>query len=296
MVCFGGMIVTHAPPCPTVTVTRFAPSPTGYLHLGHAFAAITACEAGERFLVRIEDIDATRCRPEYETAILEDLKWLGLGFEEPMLRQSARLDAYRAALDSLAARGLLYPCFCTRKEIADEIARSGEAPHGPDGLHYPGICRTLSEDERMRRMTSGAPYALRLDAAKAAAEAGNLFFEECGAGPNGEAGRIAVDPLLFGDIVLARKEIPTAYHLAVVVDDAFQDVSLVTRGNDLFAASHVQRLLQVLLGLPRPAYAHHRLILEDSGRKFSKRDAAVTLRALREAGVTPREIRARLDL
>jgi len=290
------MIVTHAPSCPTVITTRFAPSPTGYLHLGHAFAAITACEAGERFIVRIEDIDAARCRPEYEAAILEDLKWLGVGFEEPVLRQSARIAAYSAALDTLAERGLLYPCFCTRKEIADEIARSGEAPHGPDGPLYPGTCRTLSEGERARRITSGAPYALRLDVAKAAAETGRLFFEERGRGPQDETGRIAVDPLQFGDIVLARKDVPTAYYLAVVVDDAFQGVTLVTRGKDLFAASHVQRLLQELLGLPRPAYAHHRLVLDENGKKFSKRDGAVTLRALRKSGITPGEIRARLDL
>ena len=276
-------------------VTRFAPSPTGLLHLGHAYAAITACEAGERFLLRIEDIDAGRCKPEYEAAILEDLEWLGLRFEQPVLRQSTRMAAYREALNSLEARGLLYPCFCTRKDIAEEIARSAEAPHGPDGPVYPGVCRSLDKDERARRIASGAAYALRLDAAKAAGEAENLTFEEQGLGPNGEAGRIAVQPRLFGDIVLARKDTPAAYHLAVVVDDAFQGVTLVTRGNDLFASTHVQRLLQALLELPAPAYAHHRLILDDEGRKFSKRDRAVTLRALREAGVTPEEIRTLLE-
>jgi glutamyl-Q tRNA(Asp) synthetase len=277
-------------------VTRFAPSPTGLLHLGHAFAAITACEAGECFLVRIEDIDAGRCKLEYEAAIFQDLEWLGLRFEQPVLRQSTRMAAYRAALNILDARGLLYPCFCTRKDIADEIARSAEAPHGPDGPIYPGPCRSLDRNERARRIASGAPYALRLDAAKAAGEAGSLFFEERGSGPNGEAGRIAVQPLLFGDVVLARKETPAAYHLAVVVDDAFQGVTLVTRGNDLFASAHVQRLLQTLLRLPAPAYAHHRLILDEQGRKFSKRDRAATLRALRESGVTPEEIRTRFDL
>jgi glutamyl-Q tRNA(Asp) synthetase len=274
-------------------VTRFAPSPTGLLHLGHAFAAIAACEAGERFLVRIEDIDAGRCRPEYESAILEDLQWLGLGFEQPVLRQSTRMAAYRAALNILEARGLLYPCFCTRKDIAEEIARSAEAPHSPDGPVYPGLCRCLDDKERTSRIAGGAAYALRLDAAKAAREAGSLFFEEQGSGPNGETGRIAVQPLLFGDVVLARKETPAAYHLAVVVDDAFQGVTLVTRGNDLFASAHVQRLLQALLGLPAPAYAHHRLIVDKQGRKFSKRDRAVSLRALRESGVTPEDIRAR---
>jgi len=274
-------------------VTRFAPSPTGLLHLGHAFAAITACEAGERFLLRIEDIDAGRCKPEYEAAILEDIAWLGLRFEQPVLRQSARMVAYREALDRLDARGLLYPCFCTRKDIALEIARSVEAPHGPDGPLYPGTCRALDAVERKHKVAAGEAYALRLDAAKAAREAGLLSFDEHGAGPDGETGRIAVDPLKFGDVVLARKEAPTAYHLAVVVDDAFQGVTLVTRGNDLFAAAHVQRLLQALLDLPAPAYAHHRLILDDRGRKFSKRDRAVTLQALREAGATPQDIRAR---
>ena len=274
-------------------VTRFAPSPTGLLHLGHAFAAIAASEAGERFLVRVEDIDAGRCKPEYEAAILEDLEWLGLRFEQPVLRQSARMAAYRDALAALEARGLLYPCFCTRKEIAEEIARSAGAPHGPDGPVYPGLCRSLDKSERARRIAGGEAYALRLDAAKAAREAGSLFFDERGSGPNGETGRIAVQPLKFGDVVLARKETPAAYHLAVVVDDAFQGVTLVTRGNDLFASAHVQRLLQALLRLPAPAYAHHRLILDDEGRKFSKRDRAVTLRALRESGVTPQDIRAR---
>ena len=277
-------------------VTRFAPSPTGLLHLGHAFAAMTAAKMGERFLVRIEDIDAGRCRPQFETAILEDLDWLGLAFERPVLRQSQRLLAYRAALDDLAARALVYPCFCTRKEIAEEIARAVEAPHGPDGPIYPGTCRALSSDERALRVAAGEAYALRLDVGKAAREIGAPFFEDRGVGPNGETGRIRVDPLLYGDVVLARKEMAAAYHLAVVVDDAFQGVTLVTRGNDLFASTSVQRLLQALLGLPAPTYAHHRLILDEHGKKFSKRDRAITLRALRETGVTPQEIRARLGL
>jgi glutamyl-Q tRNA(Asp) synthetase len=277
-------------------VTRFAPSPTGLLHLGHAFAAMTAARMGERFLVRIEDIDAARSRAQFETAILADLKWLGLSFEEPVLRQSQRLAAYRAALDRLAARALVYPCFCTRKGIAEEIARAVEAPHGPDGPIYPGTCRALKNEERPKRMAAGEAYALRLDVGKAAGEIGAQFFEERGAGPNGETGRISVDPNLFGDIVLARKNMPAAYHLAVVVDDAFQGVTLVTRGNDLFASTPVQRLLQTLLGLPAPIYAHHRLILDERAKRFSKRDHAVTLQALREAGVTPQEIRARVGL
>lgn len=273
------------------TTTRFAPSPTGYLHLGHAFAALTAAQAGTRFLLRIEDIDGTRCRPEYVAAIFEDLSWLGLTWEEPVLRQSERLSGYAAALNVLKSRGLLYPCFCTRAEIAEEIARSGDAPNGPDGPHYPGTCRHFSDAERSEKIAAGMPYALRLDAVKAAAAAGPLTFIEHGAGPAGETGRITVDPLLFGDVVLARKETPSAYHLAVVVDDAFQGVDLVTRGNDLFAATHIQRVLQALLGLPEPAYGHHRLILDETGKKFSKRDRAVTLKSLREAGVTPEDIR-----
>jgi glutamyl-Q tRNA(Asp) synthetase len=276
-------------------VTRFAPSPTGFLHLGHAFAALTAARAGDRFLLRIEDIDRTRCRPEFEDAIAEDLAWLGLNWEKPVLRQSDRFDAYRAALDTLQGQGLLYPCFCTRAEIAAEIARAAEAPHGPEGPAYPGTCRLLSDAQQQERMASGAPYALRLDAQKAADKVGPLSFTENGAGPQGEHGVIAVDPLLFGDIVLARKETPAAYHLAVVVDDAFQGVTLVTRGNDLFAAAHIQRVLQALLGLPELQYAHHKLILDAQGKKFSKRDSAVTLRALREEGITPYQIRLRLS-
>ncbi len=277
-----------------MNVTRFAPSPTGLLHLGHAFAALAAAEAGDRFLLRIEDIDRARARAEYETAIYEDLAWLGLDWEKPVLRQSERMEAYGEALAFLGSRGLLYPCFCTRREIADEITRSAEAPHGPDGPLYPGTCRGLSETERAERFLGGISFALRLDAAKAAAMTGQLFFEEQGTGPHGEHGRIAVDPLAFGDVVLARKETPTSYHLAVVVDDAYQGVTLVTRGNDLFAAAHIQRLLQALLELPAPAYAHHRLILDDAGRKFSKRDRAVTLRSLRETGATPEDVRRRV--
>jgi glutamyl-Q tRNA(Asp) synthetase len=274
-------------------VTRFAPSPTGYLHLGHAYAALSAAAAGGRFLVRLEDIDATRCRPEYAAAIVEDLHWLGLSFPEPVLCQSQRFAAYREALERLAAEGLVYPCFCTRREIAEEAARSAEAPHGPDGPLYAGRCRSLSAAERERRMQS-EPYALRLDAKKAAARVGALFFEEEGAGPNGEHGRIAVDPLKFGDAVLARKEVFSSYHLAVVLDDAFQGVSLVTRGSDLFPSAHIQRVLQALLDLPVPRYRHHKLILDARGRKFSKRDRSVTLRALREAGAAPADIRRKV--
>jgi len=273
-----------------MTTTRFAPSPTGLLHLGHAFAALTAARAGSRFLVRIEDIDRIRCRADYEAAMFEDLAWLGLAWETPVLRQSSRMTAYAAALASLKARHLIYPCFCSRADIAREIAGAITAPHGPDGPLYPGTCRHLSAIERTEKIAAGFPYALRLDAVEAAAQAGRLFFHEHGAGPQGETGRIAVDPMLFGDVVLARKETPSAYHLAVVVDDAYQGVDLVTRGDDLFAAAHIQRVLQVLLGLPEPAYAHHRLILDANGKKFSKRDHAVTLAALRARGMTPGNI------
>lgn len=262
-------------------VTRFAPSPTGLLHLGHAFAALTAAQAGGRFILRIEDIDTSRVREEFVTAIFEDLAWLELRWEEPVLRQSTRFDAYRAALAKL--EGLLYPCFCTRADIA----AASEAPHGPDGALYPGTCRHLTSDERAKRIASGAQYALRLDTAKASAKAGPLTFTE-----HGET--IAADPLPFGDIVLARKDTPASYHLAVVVDDAFQGITLVTRGIDLLPATHVQRLLQALLGLPTPAYAHHKLILDDGGKKFSKRDRAATLRDLRNHGVTAEAIRERL--
>ena len=271
-------------------ITRFAPSPTGYLHLGHAHAALfaweKACAAGGRFLLRIEDIDRARCRPEFEAAMLEDLAWLGLRWEEPVRRQSQHFDDYRRALDRLAGEELLYPCFCTRAEIQAEIARAGGAPHNSEGPLYPGTCRMLARKERQRRIDSGAPYALRLDAARAAARTGALFWEDA------VAGRIAVDTARHGDVVLARKDTPASYHLAVTVDDALQGVTLVTRGEDLFEATHVHRLLQALLGLSTPRYWHHRLLVNAEGRRLAKRDRAETLRALRAAGVTPEDARA----
>ena len=273
-------------------VTRFAPSPTGHLHLGHAYAALYARERGERFLLRMEDIDVTRSRSEFEAAICEDLAWLGLDWDGPVLRQSTRFDAYRAALARLDGEGLLYPCFCTRSEIAAEIAHAVEAPHGPEGPLYPGTCRALSSSERKARIETGAPYALRLDVGAAVRRLPALTFHEDGEGL--QRGEIVVDPLLFGDVVLARKDTPASYHLAVVLDDAFQDVTLVTRGEDLFTATHIQRVLQTLLDLPATSYAHHRLILDANGRKFSKRDQSVTLRALREAGRQPSDIFALL--
>ncbi len=273
-------------------VTRFAPSPTGLLHLGHAFAAIAAFQEGDDFVLRIEDIDRTRSRDEFIEAIFLDLKWLGLSWDEPVLRQSTRMEAYRAALDRLG--DLAYPCFCTRADIAREIAQAGDAPHGSDphggtGPLYPGTCRALAATERRARMAADEPYALRLDVARAAALTGPLTFLEHGR-------RHPVHPGRFGDIVIARKDMPTSYHLSVVVDDAYQGVNLVTRGEDLLPATHVQRLLQALLSLPEPQYAHHRLILDEHGRKFSKRNAAITLKAMREAGATPADIRARIGL
>ena len=248
-----------------------------------------AAQAGSPFLLRIEDLDQGRARDQFIAGIFEDLSWLGFQWEEPVLRQSERMDAYRDALVRLQREELLYSCFCSRSDIDQEIARAIEAPQGPDGPLYPGTCRNLDAKERLARIASGAPYNLRLDAAKAARRAGPLTFRE-------KDQTVTVEPLRFGDPVLARKDVPASYHLAVVVDDAFQGVELVTRGEDLLPATHVQRLLQALLALPEPAYAHHRLILDEQGRKFSKRDQAVTLRSLRENGAQPSEILARLGL
>ncbi|HEY1724421.1 MAG TPA: tRNA glutamyl-Q(34) synthetase GluQRS [Steroidobacteraceae bacterium] len=278
--------------------TRFAPSPTGWLHLGHALAAISAYEAagGGNFLLRIEDLDRGRCRLEFEAGIVEDLTWLGLQWQQPVLRQSERSEAHRAALATLDKAGLIYSCFCTRQEIVREIERAGEAPHRSGEVVYPGTCRTLSRSECEMRKARGDPFALRLDSRKAAAMTGALSFEELGQGPDGENGDVPVEPGVLGDIVLARKGLPAAYHLAVVVDDAFQDVSLVTRGNDLFASAHVQRMLQAALGLPAPLYAHHRLILDADGSKLSKRDRSSTLRNIRQQGIDAAEIRRRIGL
>jgi glutamyl-Q tRNA(Asp) synthetase len=271
-------------------VTRFAPSPTGYLHLGHAYSALigwrAARAAGGRFLLRIEDIDRARCRPEFIAAILEDLAWLGLDWDGAVRHQSEHFDDYRAALDKLATQNLIYPCFCTRAEIAAEIARAGAAPQGEDGPLYPGTCRALSDEERARRIAAGESYALRLDVARAVALTGPLFWQD------DEQGRIEATPLSLGDIVLARKDVPTSYHLAVTVDDALQGVTLVTRGADLFTATHLHRLLQALLDLPVPRYRHHRLLTDANGKRFAKRDKALTLRALREAGHKPQDVRA----
>lgn len=276
---------------PPLLVTRFAPSPTGFLHLGHAHSALAgwrrARAAGGRFLLRIEDIDQGRCRPEYTAALLEDLAWLGLDWDGEVRVQSRHFPDYRAALERLVARWLLYPCFCTRADIAREIAGSAAAPHGPDGPLYPGICRRLSQDERQARIARGEPHALRLDMARALELAPpDLSFEEEG------EGRLRCNPARFGDVVLARKDTPASYHLCVTHDDAMQGVTLVTRGEDLKPATDLHRLLQVLMGWPEPAYAHHRLLTDASGRRLAKRDRAATLRDLRAAGVTPAALRA----
>jgi len=273
-------------------ITRFAPSPNGYLHLGHAYAAMVAHGAARgswgRFFLRIEDLDLSRCRPEYEQAIFEDLAWLGLSWERIVLRQSQRFAIYAEALGALKSKGLLYPCFCTRRDIAREIERSGVAPHllhGPEGPLYPGTCRHLSEAERTDRMAAGGAYALRIDMARAIRVAGPLtWYDEI-------AGEQEAHPERLGDVVLARKDVPVSYHLAVVVDDATQGISLVTRGRDLFEATHVHRLLQKLLWLPTPSYRHHALVVDAGGTRLAKSAASTPIRELRDQGFSPDEVR-----
>jgi glutamyl-Q tRNA(Asp) synthetase len=284
----------------TTPVFRFAPSPNGYLHLGHALSALVnfdmARAAGGRFLLRIEDIDAARCRPHYEQAIYEDLAWLGITWEEPVRRQSAHLDDYRAALGRLD--GLLYPSFETRGEIARLVAereRHAPWPRDPDGAPlYPGDARSLAAVERRRRMEAGEPYALRLDMAAALARTGALSWIEIACG--GKTTPVAASPQMWGDVVLARKETPTSYHLSVVIDDAEQGVTHVVRGQDLFAATSVHRVLQALFALAAPIYHHHRLILDADGQKLSKSTRATALRALRETGASSADIRRMVGL
>jgi glutamyl-Q tRNA(Asp) synthetase len=286
----------------TPPVFRFAPSPNGYLHLGHALSALSnfdlARAAGGRFLLRIEDIDAARCRPDYEQAIYDDLAWLGITWEEPVRRQSAHFDDYRAALARLDALGLIYPSFESRGEIARLVAeRETHAswPRDPDGAPlYPGDALSLAPAERRRRMETGVPYALRLDMAAAIARTGALTWSETGA--DSRAGAVTAAPQMWGDVVLARKDMPTSYHLAVVVDDARQGVTHVVRGQDLFWSTSVHRVLQALLGLPAPNYHHHRLILDAEGKKLSKSTRATALRALRESGATAADIRRMVGL
>ncbi len=281
-------------------VFRFAPSPNGYLHLGHAYSALLnfdlARETGGRLLLRVEDIDAIRCRPEFEAAIYEDLAWLGVVWETPVRRQSEHLAEYLEAIEKLIAESLVYPSFESRAEIARLVAQRGVSapwPRDPDGAAlYPGTAKLLTPDERARLLELGVPYALRLDMAAALARAGDLLgWTEHGEGPNGETGVVTARPQDWGDVILARKETPTSYHLSVVIDDALQGVTDVVRGRDLFWSTSVHRLLQQLLGLPQAAYRHHRLVFDDTGRKLSKSTAATALRELRAGGATPADIR-----
>lgn len=272
--------------------TRFAPSPTGLLHLGHAYSALFAARAagpGGRFLLRLDDIDRDRCRPDYEAALLEDLAWLGLAWDGPVRRQTDHLAEYQAAADRLAAVGLLYPCFCTRKEIQAEIAAMHAAPHGPDGPLYPGTCRHLPAAERQARIAAGQPHAWRLDVAAAVRRTGPLSWHDRGLGWQ------QATPEWLGDVVLVRKDAPASYHLSVIIDDAAQGVTLVTRGLDLFHATHLHRLLQALLELPVPDHHHHRLVTDDAGARLAKRADARAIRAYRAQGLTPAAVVALAD-
>ena len=278
------------PSSPAPLVTRFAPSPSGLLHLGHAHSALFAWRAardgGGQMLLRMEDIDGPRCTPAFAAAIKEDLAWLGLDWDGPVLYQSRQMERYAAALETLRSLGLLYPCFCTRTEIRAEIARAASAPHGPGGPLYPGTCRALSIDERESRIAKGHHYALRLDMQRAVARIGPLTWSDRA------KGEIAARPAMHGDVVLARKETATSYHLAVTLDDAEQGVTLVTRGEDLFELTHVHRLLQALFDLPVPEWHHHGLLTDKHGERLAKRNDALALRTLREAGKSPAEVRA----
>jgi glutamyl-Q tRNA(Asp) synthetase len=282
----------------TVPTFRFAPSPNGDLHLGHAYSALLnarlTAEAGGRFLLRIEDIDLERCTPAFERGILDDLAWLGISWEEPVRRQSEHFADYAEALERLIDEGLAYPAFMSRGDVRAWIAEktAGDWPRDPDGaLHYPPRDRGLSERERRARIDAGEPYAWRLDMAAALARVhGRQDWFETGMGPDGETGRVAADPAAWGDVVLGRKETPASYNLCVVLDDALQGVTDVVRGRDLFHATAVHRLLQDLLGLPVPTYRHHDLVLGEDGRKLSKSRRDTSLRALREAGATPRDV------
>jgi glutamyl-Q tRNA(Asp) synthetase len=280
-------------------VFRFAPSPNGYLHVGHALSALLNAEMARatkgRLLLRIEDIDQARCRPEYEAAICEDLSWLGVEWERPVRRQSEHLDDYGGALARLQALGLIYPSFESRAEIARLVAaREAKAPwpRDPDGAPlYPGDAKQMPAAERARRIDAGEQYALRLDMEAALARTGPLTWSEAGAGPGGETGTVAADVSIWGDVVIARKETPTSYHLSVVIDDAAQGVTDVVRGCDLFHATAVHRVLQALLGLPEPRYHHHRLVLDETGNKLSKSTRSTGLRELRARGASPSDVR-----
>jgi glutamyl-Q tRNA(Asp) synthetase len=280
-----------SPPVKAGPITRFAPSPTGYLHAGHAAAALYAWRraraGGGRFLLRMEDIDPARCRPAYAEALVDDLKWLGLTWDGEVMFQSRRLPLYAESLATLDRSGLLYPCFCSRADIMREAAATPAATD-PDGAPlYPGTCRRLSPTERTARIESGTPHAWRLDMAAALADAPPLAFHD------ERAGDITANPACFGDVVLGRRDVPASYHLCVTHDDAAQGITLVTRGEDLLPATHLHRLLQHLFGWPVPAYAHHRLLRDATGRKLSKRDGDLSLRAMREAGWSPADVLSR---
>jgi glutamyl-Q tRNA(Asp) synthetase len=273
-----------------ITTTRFAPSPTGRLHLGHAYSAVfsyrRAKDTGGKFILRIEDIDPERCKPEYEEGIFEDLKWLGLSWETPVRRQSDYLETYKEALGKLMEKELLYPCFCSRKDIREEINLSGVAPHGPEGFIYPGTCRSLSDEQAEKKIAEGIPYAFRLDMEKAIGQIGKdlTWYDH-------DKGEQKATPEILGDVVLARKDVSTSYHLSVTIDDHEQGVTIVTRGEDLFYASHLHRMLQELLDLNVPEYHHHKLLLDEDGRRFAKRDNSVTIQTMREKqGKTPQDI------
>ena len=271
---------------PMSITTRFAPSPTGLLHLGHASVALDAWQraraVGGRFLLRIEDIDAGRCRPAFAEAALDDLRWLGLDWDGPVRVQTEHEGDYLAALARLRGTGVLYPCFCSRADVL----RSATAPHGPEGVVYAGTCRALSASQRADRIAAGEPHAWRLDTGLALQRAGPLSFSEEG------RGRLPCDPAAHGDVVLARRDAPSSYHLCATHDDAVQGVSLVTRGADLLAATSIHRLLQALMGWPEPRYAHRKLLTGPDGRRLSKRDAAQSLQTMRAAGMTPQQVRA----
>ena len=279
--------------------TRFAPSPTGYLHLGHAYSAYLAYDYARahngEFVLRIEDIDQTRCKPEYITAIYDDLRWLGLEWSNDVRIQSEHLEDYIAAMNRLKEIDVIYPCFCSRSDIQKEISESANAPHGPEGPLYPGTCKKLTSEQKQAQIRAGKNYALRLDAKKASDHLKQkntwpLLWRDAINGPQ------QVNPETFGDVVLARKDTPTSYHLSVTVDDALQNITHITRGEDLFEATHIHRLLQALLDLPTPLYNHHPLLLDEKGKRFAKRDNAKTLQHLRKNGITVQEVRAMCDL
>ena len=271
--------------------TRFAPSTNGFLHLGHAYAARFAAQQGQKFLLRIEDTDITRCKPEFETAALEDLAWLGLEWQEPVVRQTDRFDIYAEALEDLKRRGLVYPCFCSRKQVLAEIEALHQAPHhGIDGLIYPGTCRALSASMQRAKLAAGQQHVWRLDmkAALGSLKGPLLWHDQ-------EKGQVVAEPQRAGDFVLARLGTPTSYHLAVTLDDAAQGVSLVTRAVDLRDSTHLHCLLQALFDLPKPQYLFHPLLTDAQGKRFAKRDKSQTLRELRALGCSPAHVWEKID-